>query len=270
MDQMTPFEAFERADSSPSDGRRTGRRTVFAILLLPVLGAAAALGFQAGQAGWALPEGVALPGWAPAWLAAAPGGAGSASGPIVYYRDPDGKPAYSAGPRTTADGRDYVAVQASEDVSFDEESGHGAHAEAPVDQGSRRILYYRNPMGLPDTSPVPKKDSMGMDYIPVHEGEADDGSTVRITPGRLQRTGVRSEIVERRVVTRPVRVPGTVQLDERRVTVVSTRSDTFIEHVENVTTGDRVRKGQPLLHLYSPEIAAASGLDAAPGTGKKV
>jgi hypothetical protein len=37
----------------------------------------------------------------------------------------------------------------------------------------RKLLYYRNPMGLPDTSPVPKKDSMGMDYIAVYEGEDD-------------------------------------------------------------------------------------------------
>lgn len=34
-----------------------------------------------------------------------------------------------------------------------------------------RILYYRNPMGEADTSPVPKKDSMGMDYIPVYEAD---------------------------------------------------------------------------------------------------
>jgi len=39
------------------------------------------------------------------------------------------------------------------------------------DPQERKILYYRNPMGLPDTSPEPKKDSMGMDYIPVY---ADD------------------------------------------------------------------------------------------------
>jgi len=32
----------------------------------------------------------------------------------------------------------------------------------------QKILYYRNPMGLPDTSDVPKKDSMGMDYLPVY------------------------------------------------------------------------------------------------------
>ena len=36
----------------------------------------------------------------------------------------------------------------------------------------RKILYYRNPMGLPDTSPVPKKDNMGMDYVPVFADEA--------------------------------------------------------------------------------------------------
>ena len=34
-------------------------------------------------------------------------------------------------------------------------------------KSERKVLYYRNPMGLPDTSPVPKKDPMGMDYIPV-------------------------------------------------------------------------------------------------------
>lgn len=38
--------------------------------------------------------------------------------------------------------------------------------------GKGKILYYRNPMGGTDTSPVPKKDSMGMDYIPVYEGDA--------------------------------------------------------------------------------------------------
>ena len=44
---------------------------------------------------------------------------------------------------------------------------------APSVEGAkkeRKLLYYRNPMGLPDTSPTPKKDPMGMDYIPVYEG----------------------------------------------------------------------------------------------------
>ena len=129
-----------------------------------------------------------------------------------------------------------------------------------------RILYYRNPMGLPDTSPVPKKDPMGMDYIPVYAGDDDGGSIIKVAPGRLQTTGVRSALVERRAIIAPIRAPGTIALDERRVAVVATRSDAFIDKVENVTTGDRVTKGEPLVHLYSPDIvAAAAQLVANPG-----
>src|SRR6185295_11169544 len=98
----------------------------------------------------------------------------------------------------------------------------------------RKVRFYRNPMGLPDTSPVPKKDSMGMDYIPVYDDEDADDGTVRISLGKLQKTGVRSEPVERRVLNVPVRAPGTIELDERRVSIVSFRFEGFIEQVENV------------------------------------
>ncbi len=105
-----------------------------------------------------------------------------------------------------------------------------------------------------------------MDYIPVYAGEDEGGNVVTVSPGKVQRTGVRTEVVDRRVVAQPVRVPGTVALDERRVTVIATRSDAYVDHVENVTTGDRVRKGQALVHVYSPEInAAAAQLIANPG-----
>jgi Cu(I)/Ag(I) efflux system membrane fusion protein len=176
------------------------------------------------------------------------------SGQAVYYRDPDGRPFYSLGPKRTADGREFLPVRASEDVGFEERL---AATVSPAPPGERRILYYRNPMGLPDTSKVPKKDSMGMDYIPVYEGETD-GATVTISPVKLQRTGVRSEPVQRRVLSLPVRAPGIVEEDERRIAVVTVRSEAFVEKVEDVTTGDHVRKGQPLLRLYSPEISAAA------------
>ncbi|MBM6595400.1 efflux RND transporter periplasmic adaptor subunit [Microvirga pudoricolor] len=188
--------------------------------------------------------------------APAPASKPAPSGPIVYYQDPDGKPFYSLESKRTEDGRVYRPVHASQDVSFDDKSMAAVEAAPVQGQGGRRVLYYRNPMGLPHTSPVPKKDSMGMDYIPVYEGE-DDGSTVTVSSSKLQRTGVRSEVVERRRLELPVRAPGTLAEDERRISVVSVRSEAFIEKVENVTTGDHVRKGEPLLRLYSPEIAAA-------------
>jgi membrane fusion protein, copper/silver efflux system len=134
-----------------------------------------------------------------------------------------------------------------------------AQAQSATPEADPKLIrYYRNPMGLPDTSPMPKKDSMGMDYIPVYAGEDEDSTTVKIAPGKLQRTGVRSEPVSDRVIVRQVRVPGMVQHDERCISVVSVPTDSFVAKVENVTTGDRVRKGQPLLQLYSPEIAAAA------------
>lgn len=258
MDQMTQFHDFEPREHRPAHGKRSSRRLLNAALVLLALGAGIWLGLRVGQGRLSLPGGFALP----SWLAFAPGDNDSspaASGPTAYYRDPDGQPFYSARPKKTEDGRDYIAVRASEDVSFDERPKDAPAGPSAADQsGGRKILYYRNPMGLPDTSPVPRKDSMGMDYRPVYEGEVEDGSTVTVSLGRLQRTGVRSEPAEHRVVTRPVRTPGTIKLDERRVAVISLRSESFIEKVENVTTGERVRAGQPLLRLYSPEISAAS------------
>jgi Cu(I)/Ag(I) efflux system membrane fusion protein len=176
------------------------------------------------------------------------------TGPVVYYRDPDGKPLYSAEPAQTPDGRPYRAVLASEDLDFELPAKGPENAAAPA---GKKIRYYRNPMGLPDVSPTPKKDSMGMDYIAVYEGDDDDGA-VKMTPGKVQRLGVKTEAAALRVVTVPVRAPGTIQLDERRVAVISLRAEAFVDTVENVTTGTMVREGQPLMRLYSPLIAGAA------------
>lgn len=206
----------------------------------------------------------------PPWLAALLDGGGIVpasgavpEGPIVYYRHPDGDPAYSATPRKTGDGRDFVAVRASEDISFDAPASAETMAADQAVPRDRRILYYRNPMGLPDTSPVPKKDSMGMDYIPVYEGEETEAGIVRVPAGKLQRTGVRTTLATRARIVRPVRVPGTVMLDERRISIVSTRTEAFVEEVSGITTGAAVARGEPLVRFYAREIASAGALYAA-------
>jgi Cu(I)/Ag(I) efflux system membrane fusion protein len=177
----------------------------------------------------------------------------AATSPIVYYRDPDGRPDYSPTPKKTPGGKGYLPVHASEDVNFDDEP-----PTIPVVSGqSKRIRFYRNPMGLPDTSPTPKKDSMGMDYIPVYEGDTENASSVQISPGKLQRTGVRSEPVERRILNAPVRASGTIAFDERRISIVALRFEGFIESVE-VATGDHVRKGQPLMRIYGPSLSSSA------------
>ena len=172
----------------------------------------------------------------------------------IFYQDPDGKPSYSPTPRKTPDGRDYKAVPAGADVNFDEASA----PEVPPAPMDRKIKYYRNPMGLPDTSPTPKKDSMGMNYIPVYEGEDSDDGSVKLSPGKIQRTGVKSEPAAQRVIRTLIRAPGTIQLDERRISVISMRAESWVQKVADVTTGTRIAKGQLLMEIYSPSIASAS------------
>ena len=186
------------------------------------------------------------------------------SGPTIYYRHPDGEPAYSATPTQTPDGRAYLPVMASEDVSFDPAvkaaemapKADDTVAQAPA-AGEKRVLYYRNPMGLADTSPTPKNDSMGMAYIPVYDGEDSGGSTVTVSAGKIQRSGVKTAQATLGVISRPIQVPGVVEHDERKVSVISLRTDAFVEQVADVTTGAPIRAGQPLVKIYAKEFAAA-------------
>jgi membrane fusion protein, copper/silver efflux system len=105
---------------------------------------------------------------------------------------------------------------------------------------------------------VPKRDSMGMDYIPVYEGEDSDDGSVKLSPGKIQRTGAKSEPVGLKSIRSVIRAPGTIQEDERRVSVVALRFEGFVESVANVTTGDHVHKGQALMNVYSPALSSAA------------
>lgn len=221
------------------------KRLAWSVLFLAAISAAGIGGYRIGQYGIAPPS-----------MTATAGDHASDSSPVIYYQEPDGKPFYSAAPKSTPDGRPWRAVHADEDVSF-EGGGKAEPKTAAEPSGGRKILYYRNPMGLPEISKVPKKDPMGMDYIPVYEGEDSDGTTVKLSAGKLQRIGVKTEPATMRVLSEPVRAPGTIQYDERRVTVISLRAESFIESVENVTTGSEVHKGQALFRFYSPAITAA-------------
>jgi len=138
-----------------------------------------------------------------------------------------------------------------------------AHEPAPAISAAPaapKLLYYRNPMGLPDTSPVPKKDSMGMDYVAVYEGEAEaaaDEGQVKISPDRIQKLGVRSEAVERRAIDRVLRAVGKIEIDERRMHTVAPKFEGWIDRLHVNSTGQPVGRGQPLFDAYSPELVSA-------------
>ena len=96
-----------------------------------------------------------------------------------------------------------------------------------------------------------------MDYIAVHEDEKDDGTTVKVSLDKVQRSGVKTEKVAARIVSRAVRGVGTVQHDESRVWIVTVRSDGYIEDLFVNKSGQAVREGEPLFRFYSPQIQLA-------------
>ena len=168
---------------------------------------------------------------------------------VLYWKDPDGQADFSPVPKRTNEGRDYIPV-------YDEEEPlpAGSQAAMPRRQGKGKLLYYRNPMGLPDTSAVPKKDWMGMDYIAVFEGEEEGGGTVKVSAAKIQRSGVRSEPAAMRRLVRPIRAPGVAKPDERTLLTVALRADSFIEKLYVNETGRHVTKGEPLFRVYSPDM----------------
>lgn len=191
--------------------------------------------------------------------------ASAAERTILYYRDPTGAPFWSATPKNDAQGRAYLPVYDDAEPGFTPPPANPQSAP-----GQRKVRFYRNPMGLADVSPVPKKDSMGMDYIPVYEGdEQSDGTTVKVSLDKIQRTGVRTEPAEMRVLVQPVRAVGTVAIDERRLTIVTLRSDGYIEDLFVNTTGQSVHAGEPLFRVYSPQIQQAQIDLLAVGTGQR-
>ena len=168
---------------------------------------------------------------------------------ILYYRNPMGLPDTSPEPKKDSMGMDYIPVYADEMPADSAASNSG--------EADRKVLYYRNPMGLPDTSPVPKQDSMGMDYIPVYADEQASAGQVKISPDKVQKLGVRTEPVSSRELVRSVSAVGKFQVDERSLSTVTTKFEGYIERLYVNATGQPVKRGQPLMEIYSPELVSA-------------
>lgn len=124
----------------------------------------------------------------------------------------------------------------------------------------RKILYYRNPMDGSITSPVPMKEQMGMDYIPVYEEETGASlapGVVNISPEKIQKTGVRSEQAARMPLKRTIRTVGRVEPVEGRVYIINAKVSGWVEKLHLNQTDKMVSPGEPLLELYSPELVSA-------------
>ncbi len=126
----------------------------------------------------------------------------------------------------------------------------------------RKPLFYRNPMNPSITSPVPAKDEMGMDYIPVYPEDLEGGSsknpgTVKIDPVTIQKIGVRTAKVEMRPLYKEITTYAIVAPDEDRLYRVNVQFSGWAEKMVVKKTGQRVKKGEILLYVYSPQVLTA-------------
>jgi Cu(I)/Ag(I) efflux system membrane fusion protein len=146
-------------------------------------------------------------------------------------------------------------------------------AGTPPSTGSR-ILYYHDPMHPSYRSDKPgKAPDCGMDlvavYAPVNAGNAApeaapngadaaaEAGAVRISAEKQQLIGVRVGVVEESSGTRKFRTLGRVLPDEARVYRLTSKVEGWVRKIYPVSTGTLVRKGQPLLAIYSKEFQVA-------------
>jgi Cu(I)/Ag(I) efflux system membrane fusion protein len=123
-----------------------------------------------------------------------------------------------------------------------------------------KILYYRNPMNPAVTSPVPTKDAMNMDYLPVYADDsasvADAPGTVKIDSVTVQNMGVRTATAKKSILSHTVRAVGRVAYDEERIVRLHPKIEGWIETLRVDKTGEWVKKNDDLLSIYSPQLVA--------------
>jgi Cu(I)/Ag(I) efflux system membrane fusion protein len=111
---------------------------------------------------------------------------------------------------------EVIATTSGKVVEIPKNTTSQGSSEVPAGT-ERQILYYRNPMDPQVTSPVPMKDPMGMDYVPVYQEEVSTatgtGTAITISPERQQMIGVKTEPVQIMDLTKVVRVSGKIAYD---------------------------------------------------------
>ena len=140
-------------------------------------------------------------------------------------------------------------------VKFEPEPAGQAAAPSTAPGADAKPIYYRHPHDPNRTSPVPRQDEMGMDYVPVYADAA--GPEIRISPAVVNNLGVRTEAARREALARRAETVGYVSFDERRVQQVRPRAEGWVEGLSVRAMGETVKAGQLLFTLYSPMLESA-------------
>ena len=131
----------------------------------------------------------------------------------------------------------------------------GSDPDKPV--GERKIKYWVAPMDPTFIRDEPGKSPMGMDLVPVYEDQAATGSIISVDPVTSQNMGVRMALVTRKDLSRTIRTVGLIGYEEPKQFSINSKIDGWVERLHVNETGQVVKKGAPLLEIYSPALVSA-------------
>jgi RND family efflux transporter MFP subunit len=96
----------------------------------------------------------------------------------------------------------------------------------------------------------------GMQLTPVQVGGSQDDGSVRVSSATLQNIGVEMQRVSVEPLSRRLRTTGRFVANDRLRTAISPKINGWIDELHVDYEGARVRKGEPLFDIYSPELVA--------------
>jgi Cu(I)/Ag(I) efflux system membrane fusion protein len=118
----------------------------------------------------------------------------------------------------------------------------------------KKVLYWHDPMVPGPRFDKPGKSPfMDMQLVPVYADTDAADAGVKVSPTVQQNLGIRYAAVRRAELPISFEAVGTVQFDERLSVVVQTRAAGYVEQLRVRAPMERVRKGQPLATVFSPE-----------------
>ena len=129
--------------------------------------------------------------------------------------------------------------------------------DSDMTTGERKIKYWVAPMDPTFIRDEPGKSPMGMDLVPVYEDQAASGSIISVDPVTSQNMGVRMALVTRKDLSRTIRTVGLIGYEEPKQFSINSKIDGWVERLHVNETGQVVKKGAPLLDIYSPALVSA-------------
>lgn len=129
---------------------------------------------------------------------------------------------------------------------------------------TKKTVMYQCPMHPQIISDTPKDCPIcGMKLVPIDEsanlstpGDNHDSNAIRIDPAVVQNMGVTTSPVTRRTLGKSVRTSATLENNEKSVAIITTKVMGYVEKLYVDFTGEYVKKGDPLLTLYSQDLVA--------------